>query len=104
MARYVGRVLREKFDSEGLEEPKPIPKDVAKELLIKGVDKFFSDNPHVVYLAKTKNRRAAKDITYIQQELFYKCGLKATPTMIQNHLKEAMDRFDVKKYEEDRRK
>lgn len=66
----------------------------------KAIRAFFVNNSHIVYLAKAKNKRGKKELSFIAQELFYKDGIRASTEQIQIGLKEAMDRFDVATYEQ----
>jgi hypothetical protein len=104
MSEYLNRYIKACRDAEtpenvvtnipGLEEIKERSKqeDIA-------IGKFFTRNPHIVYLAKAKHKRGKKEICWIKQELFYKCGIRANEEHIQIQLKKAMDSFDVDAYE-----
>lgn len=72
----------------------------AQEKLDRDIREFFEEHQHMVYLAKVKKKRTARDISYMQQELrYFKDGVVTSTAHIQAHLKEAIDKLDVKKYE-----
>ena len=104
MSEYLNRYIKACREAEAPEnvtttipglkavEEKKNSEDVA-------IGKFFVRNPHIVYLAKAKHKRGKKEICWIKQELFYKCGIRANEEHIQVQLKYAMDKFDVDTYE-----
>jgi len=64
---------------------------------------YLKDNAHIMYMAKTQRKFTKADLCKIKDELFFsKYNVDTNIQLIRKVLKEEMQKFDVKAYEQDR--